>query len=232
MANDQQIEIGTQHAKNVTFGVRGRAGDTYRDGSRDKPDEEVRRPHDAAEKARQVFVIHGRDEETREAVFELLRALNLRPMEWEHLVAETGVATPSLAEVVSRASTYAQAVVAVLTPDDIVALHPELCGPDDIGVETATACQARPNVYLELGMALAIHPGRTIILEVGRMRRPADLAGLNYVRVAGSAGWCNKVAERLQNAGCPVDRSGADWQRTDRFSRLAAHQRRPPDRDV
>jgi len=44
------------------------------------------------------------------------------------------------------------------------------------------------------------------------------------VRIDHITHWYNKAAGRLQNAGCPVDRSGADWQDLERFAGLAAFQ--------
>jgi predicted nucleotide-binding protein len=220
---------------NIATGAHSHAGDVIHQGVTDQPRSAERRERrdtaGDADKSRNVFVIHGRDEEAREAVFDFLRALGLRPLEWEHLVHAQGIGAPSLATVVTNASHHAQAVLALLTPDDIVALHPTLHGPHDAIDEVALGCQARPNVFLELGMALAILPERTIIVEAGAMRRPADLAGLNYIRVTRDAGWCNKVAERLRTAGCPVDRMGTDWQRAGQFIHLAAHDRRPPSAD-
>ncbi|MFI1993554.1 TIR domain-containing protein [Actinoplanes sp. NPDC020271] len=175
---------------------------------------------------RTVFVIHGRDIEARDALFAFLRALRLEPQEWEHLVRATGKGAPSLAEVVDRAVREAQAVVALLTPDDVVRLHPDLRNGSDAAVDREAGCQARPNVYLELGMALAALPDATVILEAGGLRRTTDLAGLNYVTVDSSAEWRNKVAERLHNAGCPVDRGGGDWQQPRWFADLQAYHRR------
>jgi predicted nucleotide-binding protein len=177
-------------------------------------------------KGRKVFVIHGRDSAARDAVFEVLRALGLKPQEWEHLVKATGSAAPSLSEVLDRAVKNAQAVVALLTPDDIVQLHPDLRLAGDSAAEQSTGCQPRPNVYLELGMALAVMRERTVILQAGAIRRSADLEGLNYVTIDGSSESCNKLAQRLENAGCPVDRSGTDWQDSRRFTGLAAYRRR------
>jgi predicted nucleotide-binding protein len=221
---DQDIKVKRVDAKNVSF--RGDAGDhTHWPNAAHHAPERSRGESDGS---RRVFVIHGRDEEARIALFDLLRALGLQPLEWEQLVRDTGAGAPSLAEIVSDAARGAQAVVALLTPDDVVALHPSLRTVEDAEDEQAVGCQARPNVYLELGMALAACPDRTIIVEAGATRRPADLAGLNYIRIDKTAGWCNKLAERLRSAGCPVDRAGTDWQRTSRFTWLAAHDRRPP----
>jgi hypothetical protein len=36
-----------------------------------------------ADRARNVFVVYGRDRQARDAVFGLLRYLDLRPLEWE-----------------------------------------------------------------------------------------------------------------------------------------------------
>ncbi len=52
---------------------------------------------------RNVFVVHGRDEAARRALFEFLRALDLQPLQWETLVQETGSAAPSLREAIARA---------------------------------------------------------------------------------------------------------------------------------
>jgi predicted nucleotide-binding protein len=221
----QHNEFGTFQGRNVVFGDEGKAGDFARADSGEVTPAE--KPKRMAEDPRTVFVIYGRDLEARDAIFEFLRALGLKPQEWEHLVRATGKGAPSLAEVVTRAVREAQAVVALLTPDDVVRLHPELRDASDTDAERSTACQARPNVFLELGMALAALSDHTIILEAGAMRRTADLAGLNYVTVSASTDWRNKVAERLQSAGCPVDRAGGDWQHPHWFADLAAYRRRP-----
>lgn len=217
MAKRQQNKIGTSNAGAVTFG-------DYSPASHHGTVAASPTPEASSGEKSQVFVIHGRDEEARRALFEYLRALNVEPREWEHLVRATGSAAPSLKDVIDRATREAQAVIALLTPDDIVELHPSLRSADeDIGERGA--CQARPNVFLELGMALALHAGHTIVLEAGTMRRPADLGGLNYVRMDPAGVWLNKVAARLEGAGCRVNRNGEDWRRVDRFAGLAAHQR-------
>lgn len=214
--------IGNIEAHNVTFGDGSRAGDNnhYAAPQRERPSS------NPSAKSRQVFVIHGRDEQARAGVFDLIRSLGLAPLEWEHLIREIGSGAPSLYNVVSNAPRFAQAVVALMTPDDIVELHPSLLEPHEVAAGGTRACQARPNVFIELGISLAVLPERTIVLRAGDMRWPADLEGLNYIRVTESADWCNKLAERLRTAGCPVDRTGTDWQRASRFSGLDAHRRR------
>ena len=176
---------------------------------------------------RRVFVVYGRDTKLTSRFFDLLRAVDLRPLEWETLVQATGKATPSLAEVVMGAPHLAQATLVLLTPDDIVELHSDLLLDGDAQPERDRAAQARPNVLFEMGLALMAYPERTVIVEVGRMRPLSDLAGLNVIRFDGSPVAIKKVLHRLEVADCAVDYSGLDWLDPGRFGDLSTYQRGP-----
>jgi len=182
----------------------------------------TRRP---ARSSRNVFVIHGRDEHFREKLFELLRAVDLHPMEWEKLVSLTRHTAPPLLTVVQTAIRNAQAIVVLLTPDDIVKLHPSLYIQQES--DGKAAMQPRPSVLIELGMALASCAERTIIVEVGELRPVADLGGVNVVRFDGTEGAIGKLIQRLKNAGCPVDDSGTDWRNRRRFVDIESYRRGP-----
>jgi predicted nucleotide-binding protein len=177
---------------------------------------------------RRVFVACGRDEAVRERMFDFLRALDLRPWEWEPLVAASRNAVPFLGDVVRRAPTQAQATLVLMTPDDVVQLHPHLRGVDDPDYETGQSCQPRANVLIELGLALMASPKRTIIVELGALRPIADLGGRNVIRFDGSPGAAAKLVERLRIAGCAIDDRGGDWRNPGRFTDLDAYRRRPP----
>jgi predicted nucleotide-binding protein len=174
---------------------------------------------------REVFVIHGQDEAARQAVFALLHSLNLRPLEWEALVGRTGKASPYLGEVITLAASTTRAALVILTPDDVVRLHPRLLNEKRDPHEAQLSCQARPNVFIELGLALMAYPERTVIVEIGQMRRPSDIGGLNVIRFDGSTASLRKIASRLRVAGCAVDDSGTDWLDPHRFARLDAFNR-------
>jgi Predicted nucleotide-binding protein containing TIR-like domain len=191
----------------------GWPGRTYPDGIWDAAETDPRR---------RVFVIHGRDEAVRECMFDFLRTLDLKPLEWETLVAASGSTVPFLGDVVQRAL-----AVVVLTPDDVVNLHPALHGPAEAPFEVAETCQPRPNVLIELGMVLAAYPERTIIVEFGCLRPIADLAGRNVIHFDGSEISLGKLAERLKSAGCTADTQGSDWRGTQRFRGLGAYHRGP-----
>jgi hypothetical protein len=65
-------------------------------------------------------------------------------------------------------------------------------------------------------MAFATHPKRTVLVVLGDQEIPSDLAGRDYVRLE-SAGQLRDLAQRLEQAGCPVDLGGNDWLDIDRF---------------
>jgi predicted nucleotide-binding protein len=181
-----------------------------------------------ADDPRKVAVMHGRDAAARTAVFDFLRRVGLDPMEWDELVDLTGEAAPYNGQAVAAAFTTAQAVVVVLTPDDVGFLHPDLRGERELEDDRNPTGQARLNVVLEAGMALQSHPTRTVLVEIGHVRTISDLAGRNMVRLDGQAGSLNTLASRLERAGCPVQRTGADWLKAEAFARLDALTRRPP----
>ena len=165
-------------------------------------------PDDTTLTARTVFVVHGRDERARRTVFDFLRSLDLRPVEWENLVAATRQSTPSLLTIIQTAISQAQATVVLLTPDDLLTSYSN----DPANPQTAAERRPSPNVLIELGMALMAAPDRTIILQLGELAPIGDLGGLNVIRLDGSQSASQKLVQRLKMAGCMVDDSGSDWQ--------------------
>jgi predicted nucleotide-binding protein len=174
---------------------------------------------------RAVFVVHGRDSEVQAAMWSFLEVIGLHPLEWNELVCSTGRVTPFTGEVLETAFAKAQAVVVLMTPDDEARLHAALQNEDDLAYERELTCQPRPNVLYEAGMAFGAHPNRTIIVEVGRLRPISDLAGRNVVRLSTTKAPLKALADRLEAAGCPVDRSNDEWLDTSRFAEVAAIRR-------
>ena len=62
--------------------------------------------------------------------FHSSRSINLKPLEWTTAIGLTGVASPYIGEVLDAAFANAQAIVVLMTPDDIVYLSRDLvaCG--------------------------------------------------------------------------------------------------------
>lgn len=207
------------------------------DAGRDQPREDMAEAEPAwegqarsqtpADRQRRIFVVYGRDEPARAAIFAFLLAINLWPLEWEPVVAQTGKGAPYLSEAVRRGLAAAHAVVVLMTPEDIARLHPDLHGPHEPATETEDSMQARPNVLIELGMALITHPDRTLLLLAGTHRLATDLGGLNFIQLSDTDECRRKIAARLKSVGCLVDDSGNDWLKAGNFAGLAALSRRP-----
>ncbi len=156
-----------------------------------------------------IFVVHGRNREARRGMFQFLRALKLNPLEWSEALEMTGEGSPYIGQVLDHAFAAAQAVVVLLTPDDIAYLRPEYGAPDD--PEREPKGQARPNVLFEAGMAFGRNPRRTILVELGDLRPFSDVGGRRAVRMDNSPEKRMELARRLGTAGCQVDTSGTDW---------------------
>lgn len=167
--------------------------------------------------ARAVFVVHGRNEALRKSMFEFLRALDLTPIEWSRAVELTGHASPYIGDVLDTAFDHAQAVVVLLTPDEVAYLQPRY-GHGSGDPETHPAAQARPNVLFEAGMALGRDAPRTVIVEVGEVRPFSDIAGRHVIRLNDTAAARQALAKRLTTAGCAIDMSGTDWLTTGDFA--------------
>ncbi len=158
-----------------------------------------------------VFVVHGRDIGARDAVFAFLRAVGIKPIEWTAAIGMTKKAAPYVGEILNVAFTRARAIVVLMTPDDLAQLRPDLLSSTDKPYERTPTGQARPNVLFEAGMAFATHPGQTVIVQLGNVREFSDIAGRHVVHMSNDNARRQEFATKLENAGCDVDRTGADW---------------------
>jgi predicted nucleotide-binding protein len=107
--------------------------------------------------------------------------------------------------------------VLLLVPEETVTLRADLRDPKD-ALENEPAWQPRPNVLYESGIAVTAHPQQTIVLELGRPRRPTDLDGIHAIRIDSKPTWRHEFAERLRTAGCEVDTSGTEWLEVGAFN--------------
>jgi len=158
-----------------------------------------------------VFVVHGRDEPLRKSMFAFLRALGLKPMEWSHAVNEAKGGNPYVGDIIETAMAKVQAVIVLLTPDEMAYLKEQFWAPGDRTGDGKPQGQPRPNVLFEAGLALGAHPDKTVLVQVGRVRAFSDIAGQHLVRLSNDSTKRNELANRLQKLGCNVNRVGSDW---------------------
>lgn len=192
--------------------------------SLDKKTPRVPKTH--SKNPRNVFVVHGRDLEKRDAMFDFLHALDLHPLEWTELVKGTGKGSPYVGEVLDKAFSEAQAVIVLMTPDDEGQLRVGLRGAGEPAHETELTPQARLNAIFEAGIAMGYCPERTIIVEIGQLRPFSDVAGRHTVRMDNSSEKRLDLAQRLENTGCTTNKKGAKWLSAGDFSITSSDDQR------
>lgn len=171
-----------------------------------------------ATRGKTVFVVHGRNEGRRRAMFSFLRSLNMEPLEWSKAIQATGKTNPSISEVLDAAFSRAIAVVVLLTPDDEVILAKKFHKTTDPSYEKRVVGQARPNVLFEAGMAMGKSPDATVLVQVGDVKPFSDIGGRHVTRLGNDPESRSELVTKLRNAGCAVDTDGTDWYSEGDFS--------------
>ena len=196
--------------------------------SEERPSEvkEARPPTDT----REIFVVRGRNDKARDALFDFLRAIDLRPLELADAVPTVGKTLPYIAELLDAGFRRAHAVVVLFTPDDEAWLREPYRSASDPAHESVLSGQARPNVLFEAGMAMGRGKERTVLVELGTLRPFTDIAGLHVTRLSDSSESRQDLARRLELAGCPVNLEGTDWHKAGDFeAALASMGHRSPE---
>ena len=147
-----------------------------------------------------IFVVHGRDHESRDQLELVLRRLGLAPF----VLQVTGGGGDTLIEALERMiGKTAQSAfgIVLMTPDDMGYLSSEK--PED------AKPRARQNVIMEMGMLLAsLTRRRCAILQKGYVESPSNMGGVitipfnNHVREV-----VPKLVQRLQEAGFELNPS-------------------------
>ncbi len=147
---------------------------------------------------RAIFVVHGRDHDSRDQLELVLRRLGLAPF----VLQVTGGGGDTLIEALERMigkSAQSAFGIVLMTPDDMGYLQTEK--PED------AKPRARQNVVMEMGMLLAsLTRRRCAILQKGFVEMPSNMGGVitipfnNHVREA-----VPKLVQRLQDAGFDLD---------------------------
>jgi predicted nucleotide-binding protein len=166
--------------------------------------------------ASKVFVVHGRNEAARMAIFDFLRVLDLKPVEWNEAIALTGKPTPSIDEILDAAFDETQAILVLLTGDDLVRLGSLYSEKEK--QEEALLPQPRPNILFEAGLALGRKSNRTILVQLGDIRQISDITGKHIVRLDNSTEKRLDLMSRLHIAGCYFNASlKKNWLKTGAF---------------
>lgn len=180
----------------------------------------------ASDKARRVFVIHGRNHAARDMLFRFLRDIGLDPIEWNSVITRAQRYDQSIWQAVDSSLEDAQAYIVLLTGDEVTRLQRKF----DAGSQYEY--QARPNVLFEAGMACGKRPEQTVFVRVGIHRQLSDLAGRHIVTLDDSLEGRLELIDLLTAAGCAIETSGKlRWGDSDdfHFTDTVQHERLPPE---
>lgn len=141
--------------------------------------------------SKKVFVVHGREDSTKQTVARFLERIGLEPVIL-HEQPNSGLTVPEKLEAFSAVGF----AVILLTPDDVGGLASE---PDKLKP------RARQNVILELGYFLGKLSRRRVCALYTKIEIPSDYQGVLYVEYDGAGGWRTKLAQELVEAGFSIN---------------------------
>jgi predicted nucleotide-binding protein len=140
-----------------------------------------------------VFLVHGRDEATKNEVALFLRNIGLDPIIL-HLRPNGGRHLLTKFREESAGATFA---VVLMTPDDIGGI-----AEADAGLQP----RARQNVVFELGFFIGkLGPGNVAALLKSTVEKPSDFDGIAYIGYGSGMSWKTELARELLHAKVVFD---------------------------
>ncbi|MET3229432.1 UNVERIFIED_ORG: putative nucleotide-binding protein [Burkholderia sp. 1263] len=137
-----------------------------------------------------VFIVHGHDHGSREAVARVVETLELEPI----ILGDEANSGQTIIEKFERHAQVGFAIV-LLTGDDVGGKN-----------ESNLHLRARQNVILELGYFIGrLSRARVCALYEAGVEMPSDIAGVGYVAFDQAGLWKYEVAKELRAAGYAVD---------------------------
>jgi len=138
---------------------------------------------------KRVMIVGNHQTPSYDGIAAFLRALDLSPVTSSEILTETGLQAQDTVHALKAGMDMAQAALVMLGPED----------------------RPRPNIFIELGMAMALAPTRTVLVTVGEALVPSDLAGVSTLRLTNSSASRNALRVRLIAAGCAVRTHDDRW---------------------
>jgi predicted nucleotide-binding protein len=140
---------------------------------------------------RSVFIVHGHDDGTREAVARFLERIRFEAVILHERANKGRTIITKFRE---EAADIGFAVV-LMTPDDHGGKATEPTNP-----------RARQNVVFELGFFIgALGPERVAAIIRGDIERPSDFDGVVYIPFDAGNGWKQALGRELEAAGFTID---------------------------
>lgn len=139
-----------------------------------------------------VFIVHGRDESTKEKTAQFLIGLGLEPI----ILHEQPNKGRTIIEKFEDHSSDVKYAVILLTSDDVGGLK---------STSVKLSPRARQNVVFEMGHFFGrLGRGKVCALTYNEVERPSDIDGIVYISLDQNGGWKRLLARELRAAGLKI----------------------------
>lgn len=188
--NNEAYRTGLQTSCSLLESMIEEIEEYWEDGNQETTSPSVH--GDKQTKANEVFVIHGRDNESKVTIARFLEHLGLKPVIL-HEQSNRG------RTIIEKFEQHAQVgfAVALLTPDDVGALRENTKNLKP---------RARQNVIFEFGYFIGrLGRNRVCALTKVDVEIPSDYEGVVYIPLDEAEGWKMKLVKELKGVGIVVD---------------------------
>ena len=184
---------GLKSAKSLLESMVEEINDYWQEEIKDTPSPDQEDPPTAT---RDVFVVHGRDDGTRETVARFLQKLEFRPI----ILHEQPSQGRTIIEKFER-HVQAAFAIALLMPDDVGALASKA---------SDLKSRARQNVVFEFGYFIGLLGRERVCAIVGNgVEVPSDYDGVVYIKLDDAGAWKMELVREMKAAGLDVDANRA-----------------------
>lgn len=115
-------------------------------------------PSQLSEKSKRVFIVHGRNDQIVEAVAIMVRSIGLEALDFGKVRLAQSFRGRYIGEVLDHAFDTAQAILVIVSGEEKARLRARFAISQDFPLRAER--QPRPNVLIEIGMALRSHAER------------------------------------------------------------------------
>lgn len=145
------------------------------------------------QKDKPIFIVHGHDDGSKEAVARFLERQGIRPI----ILHEQLNRGKTIIEKFEEHASKVGFAIILMTPDDM---------GYQVGKEDEKQFRARQNVILELGYFTArLGRSEIFVLRKGIIELPSDIFGIIYEEMDEGGAWKLRLAGELKAAGYKVD---------------------------
>lgn len=157
--------------------------------------EETIRTNNATASSKNIFIIHGHDDGTKEKIARFITMLGLAPI----ILHEKPNKGQTIFEKFEENADVGYAI-ALLTPDDVGSISSDKQNPNNLKP------RARQNVIFELGYFMGkLGRNKVCAIRSGGIEIPSDYQGILYIPMDQTDGWKLKLATEIKHAGIDID---------------------------